>query len=867
MAVPKKTALKPRRKNTGATLPAVMGASNPPTSNAQDDPPYTSAVAPKGVERTASTYFQETATRVEQTDFERKVGMDPDKLRKLFDVKNPPDPGSAIGRLKNRITALIRDGRFNNFRDYRRYAAIDLAYNVPMAQMTPTLMRTMFNRGLEGEAISQSAKDWGLAETDLYNDVETTDASGARVKKKVLNHRTFFNIFIPLVKAYVTIRLAKIYNDRNQYPFFKFEPVHYTEQARMECEMITNQVQEMATDYGFPAVLRQVILGKLLYGQQFMFPSEVWNVEMQEDNDGKEYVSREGLRYEIPHPTRTFWDLSKRVSTFNYDTGCEYAGHWRVMKFGDIQRNPNFWNKERISYGTNWFDMGLAGNFFTEVYPCVGKIYDDITMTWNQNDAAAKERMLALYNTSDNERPVFVTDLFIKLRPKDWGLSDYNYPIWSRFVVASDCDVVWAEPIPYRAVLVDLYDPNELQYGQSSLAIEVIPFQDHLGNVLSQILCSIKSNLAKVVFYDQNQVNIELAKDMKTEQRETSSILYVPFDPRHDRAAQQDISKAFLPMSFPQMNTGEQTQAIQTIITVLERLLGMSSQELGAAASHEQTATESRIINTSTSTRIDYTSSMTDEFIDCWKMQIVEASKNFADPEFLTTVTGVDEQSIDILRALGYELVGTRDVRATVKGNWSKLDYHSLVSSRDALTRINQPGVAQVMAQSIGPAAPLIAQLAGPKVLLSLYDTIAQMAGCPKDWRFVGLPMQPPQPPDILDKLKETLATNFKDLPDDAKAALLAAMLGPIGYKPGPQTVMPGVQQTQQTLQKVLPKVAAAHSQATLSAMKPLVAEVQTQQHEEMKIKAQLAELSAKFDQLMAIIKSAPAVGQNGRRA
>ena len=873
MAVPKNTKLKQRRRGTGPTMP-IIGAGNPPVSNSQSDPPYTSAVPPAGVEDDKEMTFQETP--ILNTAFEKKIGYSPEKLRKLFenDQWTPlkeartggpqgtqyvvPDPGTPIGRLKNRITALIRDGRFNNFRDYRYFAAIDLAYNIPMSQTTPTLIRSLYERGAEGSP-EQTVKDWGLSETDLFNDVEMTDAAGAVVKKKKLNTQVFYKIFIPLVKAYTTIRLAKIYNDRNQYPFLKFEPVHYTEQGRMQCEAVTNLVQEMAADYGFPAVLRQVILGKLLYGQQFMFPSEVWHVEKQKDDEGKEYVEREGLRYQLPHPSRVIWDYQQRISSFNSDTGSEYAAHWRVMKFGDVERNPNYWNKSRVSYGTNWFDMGIAANFFTEVYPCVERIYDDITMPWNTNDAACRERMMAFYNTSDNERPVFVTDLFIKLRPCDWGLSDYEYPIWNRFVVASDCDVIWAEPIPYRPVLVDLYDPQEMQYRQSSLALEIIPFQDHLSNVLSQVLLSIKSNLAKIVMYDEAQVDITVAKDMKTEQRSFSSLQFIPFDSREAKVMQVDPTKAFVPISFPQQNTSEQMQAINTVVSVLERLLGMSSQELGAPASHEQTATESRIINTSTSTRIDYTASLTDEFIDAWKCQIFTAARNFCDDDFLTTVTATDAQSMAVLQQMdGFEIIGSREGRATIKGKWSRLDYHALVSSRDALQRVNQPGVAQVMIQSIQPAIPLILKANGAKALLTLLQQIAALAGCPKDFRFDNLPPLPPEAPDPLQGLKEQV--NFKDLPDDAKAAFLSYLFKSIGYQPGPQTVMPGVQQTQQTLAKVLPKVVQQHTQDTLSTIRPLVAEVKTQQDEEMKLKAELAVLTQKVDQIFRWAKQAQRV-------
>ena len=82
----------------------------------------------------------------------------------------------------------------------------------------------------------------------------------------------------------------------------------------------------------------------------------------------------------------------------------------------------------------------------------------------------------------------------------------------------------------------------------------------------------------------------------------------------------------------------------------------------------------------------------------------------------------------------------------------------------------------------------------------------------------------------------------------------------------------PGPQTAQMTVQKLLPQVAKQHSDATLQAMRPLVAEVQEQQHQEMALKQQQAELqqvvqqlTAKLDQIFAALGQAPQLQRNGQ--
>ena len=59
-------------------------------------------------------------------------------------------------------------------------------------------------------------------------------------------------------------------------------------------------------------------------------------------------IGREGLRYVVPHPNKTYYDLDWPIWTLNKDSGIRYLGYWRTQSFGSIRLNTKYWNRERI---------------------------------------------------------------------------------------------------------------------------------------------------------------------------------------------------------------------------------------------------------------------------------------------------------------------------------------------------------------------------------------------------------------------------------------------------------------------------------------------------------------------------------------
>jgi hypothetical protein len=444
--------------------------------------------------------------------------------------------------------------------------------------------------------------------------------------------------------------------------------------------------------------------------------------------------------------------------------------------------------------------------------------------------------MQTFYSTSENERPVFVTDLFIRLKPAEWGLSKYKHNIWFRFVVASDCDLIWAEPLPYNPVLFVGYDVNDGSFRWPSLALEIIPWQDHLSNVFTNILAATKQNLARFVAYDQDQVDAGTIKDLRTSRQDVSQIQFFGFSPKLARIKNVDPSQMFKPVAFQPQNVQELNSVVSTILLALERMLGMSTQELGSAGPHVQTAEENRVLSGSSNNRIDYTGSFVDDFLDAWKKQIWTACKTYADEDFIANASGDDEEAITGLTQMGFTIQGRSKGILTIAGKWKLLGYEALVSTREALSRINQPAIAQVMMQALQQVGPLIIQgggIVGLEHVVALFDRAAQLAGVPRDFRFKLPPIPPQAPPNPLKGLIESVA--FKDLDPATKQKFLQIWLG---IQPDPQAFQLAVAKD---LKQASPQQVKQMQEEMAKMTVPLAQEVQAQQQQEHAIKMQLA--------------------------
>lgn len=670
----------------------------------------------------------------------KKHGLDPESLKKLFTDKKKLDNEKGLKPLITLIRDRIKDGRERALKDYRIWAAVDLAYDTPFAQETPTLIRNVMATCTTEKQMLDACRAWGLAEGDLFCKYKQADGT----YKFELNAPVFFNVFVPVVRAYVAVRLGKLFNDRNLIPLLKYEPQKYTEENRIRCEIITDIVQAISAAFGYGAVLRQMIFQALLYSVCLAFPVEPWYEENQEDEDGKDICEKEGIRYILPHITRTLTDLQFPPATFNTNTGSTFAGFWTINRWGEVERNEHYWNKEVITYGYNWLDRSKPWwNYFEQAYPC--------TMEFpvgrgGASKATDRETVADLYTSTDYDKAIFITHLFMKLKPKDWGLGDYKHHLWFRFIVASDDTVIYAEAFSYNPVLYMGYDSDMNRARNASLALEILPWQDHLGNILTQILLTIKRNLANIIFYDVHQVNGEVLTDLQRKtQWQYQQLNFVGRDPFKDRlanAGRDTVPEAIHEVKFAFADTSQMTTAISTIISIMERLLVISPQEIGSAASHQQSKAEIVTINANTTNRVTFTGSFVDDTQDAWKRQLYDAIRAHMDAEGVAQVSSDIPEVEKHLKRMGFSLVTEGPIKDTqkilVKYNMKGLRLEGFASTREGPNRGNDREAAQAImltVQSINQN-PNLANAVDPRAIAAMMETAAKLMGADHDFKI-----------------------------------------------------------------------------------------------------------------------------------
>lgn len=751
-----------------------------------------------------------------------KHKCDSASLKKHFD-KPHEDHSDGVKRLVLSVQSRIQNGRVLNFRDHRIYAAIDMAYDAPFSQVTPTLIRNLVEKKTSYEETLKAVNAWGLDSASLF--CERANSKTGKMERS-LNAPTFFHVLVPLVKSYITIRLAKLFNDRNNTPLFKYEALKDTTKNRAACEVVTDLMQAMTTQFGYSSDLRNAIFKTLMYSVCLQFPREAWYHESQEDASGKKKTSREGLRFVQPHPTRMFWDQMHGVSTFNTNSGCEFAGYWSVRRFGDLFNNKLLWNREVVGIGKNWFEHSLAGSYFTEVYPCT-MAFPSMTLE-RESD---REQRAYYSGTLDLDKAVFVTEYFTRIIPKEFGLGTYDSPVWFRIMMASDDTVLWAEPLAYTPVTYFGYDADDSRSRNPSMALEILPWQDQMGNVLSQILLTIKQNLANVIFYDKNIVNADTVAGLNNSgEMVHRGLNFVDYDSFKNGRAGLDVGKAFTPVQLRFASTSELTNTIGTIISILERLLVMSSQEIGSAASHQQSAQEIRTISSNTSSRVAYTGAFIDDAIDSWKRQLYEASMAYMDRGYASQVS-TDIESLDkVLTDLGMTKTDSANGKVVVSGKLDKLVLEGFASQRDGPDRGSDAESATMLMQTVQAVAgnPLLAQSVGTDAILQMLTRAARMGGAPRDFEVRAVKVPPGA---------EAPGGAAPEAPVNPEEILkvVAEQLG----KPLSEAITQQKQQTEQTFQQIAEAMGQQQQAAAQAA--------QQQQGQIQEIQAVLVEISQRF--------------------
>ena len=227
---------------------------------------------------------------------ERKIiqeRLSQEKLKKIFqpDPKTNASVPDGIKRWKNKVAARIRYGRDNNFQKGKIYRGLDLAWEQANNTVSPTIVRALLGTVTpdtkESKEVENILKTWGINIDDIIIPADPKTPGS----KAEINIPAFYNVAVPLMKSYCTIRWASIFNERNRTPLFEYDPAFSNETSRLQAAAVTARVEVMSRQMGYANVMKQRIYNMLHYGQCLTFPLEEWWTEEQETADN-EYAAK-----------------------------------------------------------------------------------------------------------------------------------------------------------------------------------------------------------------------------------------------------------------------------------------------------------------------------------------------------------------------------------------------------------------------------------------------------------------------------------------------------------------------------------------------------------------------------------------------
>jgi len=657
----------------------------------------------------------------------------------------------------NNIYSRAQDGIQNNLKPqvWSRIHGIDLACDSPLKSVAPTLMSKLSRKRPDGDTGNwlSKIKDFGL--DNYYH--KTTDPKTGAVITEELDVPSGFELEIPTTYAYSEARAGRLYMDRNQVPFLKYEPQKDTPELRAKCEIVTDRINLIADQMGLPEHVKECCRRLVRYPEQLWFIGESWYQEEQwhyeKAKDGtvgkKKVVIREGIRPVLPHPTRSFRDRSYPATTILTDTGCKFGGYWQAMTYGEIRNNKAFWNRDNIMFGDDL--RSNYSNYWANVYGSCALEYP----MFDRSKDANQEPDSCKYTSNRDDAAVTVINYFCKFTPKDVGLGKYDCEIWARFVLGNR-QIIFAEPLPSipMNVLADRYDSGRVM--APSFAMLIVPFQDIIKSLISQANLSGMQNQTALFCMDESLLSEETKIALKNPgESYYRGINWLFFDSAKAKAKQLDPRSAFFTATFPYRDVTQLINLINVVINQLQTVLHISPQEMGGQASHEQSTVEITTVNAATTTSLGFTGTTLDAFLTAMKRMYFSYFMAFGDDVIWQDLTPGQPMDKQVLTELGFEVKETKaqdgTVSYTITGKKSNIatpdDMEFFSSRKEGALRTSNTQIAGAMSQvlmSITNNQMLLQAIGIPKVV-ELLNQVWHTLGLPEDFKLTTTGAVDPQ--------------------------------------------------------------------------------------------------------------------------
>jgi hypothetical protein len=631
--------------------------------------------------------------------------------------------------------------------NYQMYSSVDVAWDAPPINKETYPLLLYAQGRLDLGKCAKELKD--LPCVDKYT---TKDAKGDII---AIDLPKFFEVNFNLVRSVITRRLAAQANKYNAlFPHYKYEPRSTSLVGKLRADVLSQIMDIMTDQFDYRHHDVQVLRDTMLYGHCVDFVRSRWEREYQTIFDPdinpdlesidkpkfKTVLTKEGVGWVNPHPSRIFWDNAYPLASINTDTGCEFVGFWDVVRYGDIAKNPKYWNRTTISYSATIVQLfSTYAQYFSQYY-CT------ITPPCSLNDidlSAPNDRLnnLGLYSQDQLSSSMIIGNYFKKIIPKDWGIGDYPYPVWLRQIIAGDKTVIYAEFLPSAPACYEGFNENDSRQLNISIAMELLPYQDQMTQLLSLLMFTIQSCTLKVLAIDVDVATPEQIKAFRADVKGMNKIPGVKvleysgtkykelgMDPR------QIIS---LIETQPGNAITSIFQAMAQLVQLSERLMALSPHELGQPAPREISATETNMMAGTTETIYGFISDAHDEFRAAKKRILYESYMVCGDQNLRVPVTNrytkatIEKAGFQVLDEDVEMFVDPNEPTVhTVVGTKSKLYYTYIFTSRDGSLRAVNTQAANSLVQLLGVLNnPIIMQKLKPSKLYEIVNEVFRLSG------------------------------------------------------------------------------------------------------------------------------------------
>ena len=646
----------------------------------------------------------------------KEAGTTNERLRQVLTNK---EPESKDGKIRQKIEDLvgsrISEHVTYSLRNHHLYSAVDLAWDSSPINKTTLPLVMYAQKRIDAKACIRELEKTSSTSGSSIGKYLKRDESG---KVTDIDLPKFFEVNVNLVRSFVTRRLAAQVNKYNNlYPFFKYESRTTGQIGKLRADALSQRMDIMADQYDYRHFQTQAIRDMFLYGHSVAFPRASWEREVQWTKDpvAQEFkvdgkfpgklpktaqITKEGVGWVLPHPSRVFWDNSSPLASLNTDTGCNYCGFWDVVRYSDIASNSAYFNRDTIGFSQ------ASDSLYSTFSDYFNQHYSKITPASAVADPSAfndRANQIGRYSGQMGEASVMVGEYFWKIVPSEWGIGDYPHPVWVHLKVAGDSTVIFAEIMPSSPAAVFSFNENDSRLLNLSVAHELMPYQDQLTNLTSQLLETAKADLFSVailnsdIFPDTDEGREVLEDFRKTMSGKnfyaTTNVLEASFQKLRDLGIDPRADNVFkVVRSTPNTQLTAIFQSMANLLAMAERLMALSPQEQGQPAPRETSATEVTIINNTTESVYSYISEAIDEARAAMKRMCYESMVSLGSTKVYLPV--VNRYTNDVIQRAGFEYVPDEDeamnsvgTRRTIVGTTSNLVHDYVFTSRDGSER------------------------------------------------------------------------------------------------------------------------------------------------------------------------------------